>query len=298
MESFLQSPEWQEIQEAMGRTTERVGPVLVIHHDLPFGFHYLYAPRPQNLTHDFFSEATRVAEKQSSLFLKVDPTEQNLESRISNLEIVSSASLQPSRTIFIETAASDDELLGAMHPKTRYNIRLAERHGVSVRAVSGDKARVAFDGLSSLFQETALRDGFHLHPPEHYRTLFSVESKTFKDELWIAEYRGIPLAAALVNWFRPGMIATYLHGASSHEYRNVMAPHLLHWQIIREARERGYASYDFGGIDEVLWPGVTRFKQGFGGRTHTFPPSRDYIFRSALYRMYRLQHRLRRITQP
>jgi lipid II:glycine glycyltransferase (peptidoglycan interpeptide bridge formation enzyme) len=72
-----------------------------------------------------------------------------------------------------------------------------------------------------------------------------------------------------------------------------MAPHLLHWRILQALRERNFKTYDFGGIEDTLWPGVTRFKMGFGGTVHAFPPSSDYVFRSPLYQLYRLQRRIR-----
>lgn len=292
MVSFLQSPEWQGIQERMGRQTHRIGGVLVIRHDLPFGLHYLYAPRPGALAPEFLHEIVKLAQGTGAIFLKVDPTEP-LDIRNLKLEIRLSHSLQPRETILIDCTKPEAELLEAMHGKTRYNIRLAERHEVSVRLIPAGESALALDQFLPLLIDTARREGFSPHPKTHYQILLELRSEALWSELWVAEWHGALLAAALVNWYRPSNTATYLHGASSRNHREKMAPHLLHWRIIQIALKRNFQTYDFGGIDEVLWPGLTRFKRGFGGSTLTSQPSYDIVFRPWLYRAYRLQHTLR-----
>ena len=81
--------------------------------------------------------------------------------------------------------------------------------------------------------------------------------------------------------------ATYLHGASSLIHKDVMAPHFLHWRIMQDAKKLGMRSYDLWGIDEDRWPGVTRFKMGFGGRVDEYPRSMDIIFRPMWYKTYK-----------
>lgn len=298
MAGFLQSEEWEAIQRRAGRETARVDGMLVIRHDLPFGWHYWYVPRPELLTAEFFAGMTESARSSGALFLKVDPTEQPpvpgpLVISQGSLVIHPSRSLQPRQTLLIVCAKRDDELLAAMHPKTRYNIHLAERHGVLVRPVPNESSVGELERLRPMFRETADREGFTLHPAAHYRALLEVQSERFSNELWVAELEGLPLACAIINWFLPSGTATYLHGASSRSRREVMAPHLLHWGIIRAARSRGFHTYDLGGVDEDRWPGMTRFKESFGGRVVSYPPSLDIVFRPWLYRLYRLQHFLR-----
>lgn len=289
--SFLQSPEWQEIQERMGRPAGRIAGILAIRHDLPFGYQYLYAPRP---VLDTASLRFLVAYGRSSgaLFLKIDPADPLPPAEFS---FTAADSLQPAATIAIDCMPSDDELLAAMHPKTRYNIRLAQRRGVTVRAVGPLVGADALGSFRRLLRETADRDGFQPHPAEHYRILFDVRSNDFSNFLFLAELDGAPVAAAIVNCYIPSGTAVYLHGASSRHHRAAMAPHLLHWHVIRYLRNAGLGTYDLGGVDEVLWPGLTRFKRGFGGRVQVFPPAVDFPFRALGYRLYRLQHSFRRL---
>ncbi len=111
-------------------------------------------------------------------------------------------------------------------------------------------------------------------------------------KLFIAEYKKKPIAANIVSFF--GDTAVYMHGASGADHRNVMAPYLLQWHAIKLGKQVGCKYYDFYGIDEKKWPGVTRFKRGFGGRAVNYPGTFDLIFDSSWYNIYKMVRRVRR----
>lgn len=281
--SFLQSPEWEAFQRAVGRRTWRADRTLVIRHDLPMGCNYLYAPRPF-ISEDFFKESAVIGKKERSVFLKIDPLAP-LSPIVHNLQ--PSISIQPCETVIIGLTKSEEELLAAMREKTRYNIRLAERRGVRIRNhESSITDEESFEIFWRLLQETAARDRFRTHPKGYYEKLLDARSDNFSNELFFAEYRGQAIAAAMINFYRG--TATYLHGASAGEHRAVMAPHLLHWRIMQDGKRRGCVSYDLWGIDEKRWPGLTRFKKGFGGKEISYPQSIDVVYRPVRYRGYRL----------
>lgn len=309
MQSFLQSKEWDEFQKSIGRKTWRIDGALVIKHDLPFGLNYLYCPRPnfsdelQVTSGKFFYEVEKIVKIEKSIFLKIDPIETFNMSRVS---CCVSHGIQPQKTVIINLSQSESELLFQMREKTRYNIRLAERKGVQIVPMSSKTTRILAEGLETnresqvtsyfekfwkLLQETAKRDKFHTHIKQHYERLLAVQSENFYNELFCIEYHGEVLAAAIINFY--GNTATYLHGASSRSHKELMAPYLLHWRIIQEAKKTGFAQYDFGGIDEKKWPGVTRFKLGFGGKIFEYPPSVDIIYKPILYKIYQLARKLR-----
>lgn len=293
--TFFQSPEWEEFQKSVGRKTWRICNVLVIRHDLPAGFNYLYCPRPDpeimnnESGIEFLEKIKIIVRGEKSIFFKIDLLH---KSQIpANYEYINSSSIQPRKTTVIDLHQSEDKLLARMHDKTRYNIRLAERKGVEV--VSDKVSTQNFQKFWDLLQETSRRDKFHTHPRIYFEKLIAVRSNNFSNELFFAQYQGTILAAAIVNFYRgPTSIATYLHGASSNVHREVMAPHLLHWRIIQEARKRGFRYYDLWGIDEVRWPGLTRFKLGFSGEIVEYPPSMDIVYRQVWYSIYKLAKRL------
>lgn len=292
VQAFLQSPEWQEIQERMGRATYRAYGVLAIRHDLPLGSSYLYVPRatPERPT-EFVQTLTEALEPNGPLFIRIDPRD---ELNVGGLFYTRHAPpSQPDQTVVVDLTKSDAVLARAMHPKTRYNIGVAERRGVVVRRVQTPVPAETFGKFFRLLCATAERDGFSLHPREHYRALLDVHSANFANELWLAEREGVLLAVAITNRYMPAATLTYLHGASDYDERRDMAPHLLHWTILKEARSLAMRYYDFGGTDSKRWPGITRFKLGFGGTPFAFPPAHDIVLRPWWYGVYQLQRLLR-----
>jgi peptidoglycan pentaglycine glycine transferase (the first glycine) len=214
--------------------------------------------------------------------------------------------IQPSRTIILDLLPQRPEadLLAAMKPKTRYNIRLAARRGVTVRPGNGESDLAAFYALSS---ETSTRDEFAIHDLSYYRDALNVFTGSKPNEpaaLLLLAYHpaegDTPIAGLMAFAF--GREAIYMYGASSDRGREHMPNHLLQWEAMRWARQRGCSSYDFWGIPDRpeeeapeagdnpnvrkgLW-GVYRFKQGFGGREVEFTGSWDYVYRPLLYRAY------------
>ncbi|MDP3769460.1 MAG: peptidoglycan bridge formation glycyltransferase FemA/FemB family protein [Candidatus Sungbacteria bacterium] len=295
--AFLQSPEWEHVHQEMGRKTWRVQGVLVIRHNIAKGFNYLYCPRPaldRASLKEFFAEVRQIAKIEKSLFLKIDPLE-NISFENIPVRASASESLQPQKTVMIDLSKSEDELLSSMHEKTRYNIRLAERKNVAIHSVIHREAKEDFPVFWDMMVSTSEREHFSLHEKRYYQLLASIRGEYISNEFFFAHIRddhNTMLASAMVNFHhdaRSGVsIATYLHGASSREKKELMAPHLLHWRIIQEAKRRNFDYYDFWGIDEVKWPGFTRFKMGFGGTVVSYPPSVDIVYRPLWYHMYRL----------
>jgi len=187
--------------------------------------------------------------------------------------------VSPEETLLLDLTTSEDELLSAMHAKTRYNIRLAQKKGVLARELRHEER----EGAWRLFEETAARDKFRLHSRARY-------------EDWLDRFAGARLVGAfyggellavnlMVDAFR---VRTYLHGASSSAHRDVMAPYALHWHEITEAKKAGFAAYDFWGISEEnpAWKGITRFKLGFGMERVRYPGTFDFCKSYWAYKMY------------
>ena len=208
--------------------------------------------------------------------------------------LITDDTIQPPRTIMVDLLPSEEEILAAMKSKTRYNIRLSARKGVTVREGSAADIPV----FNRLIAETSQRDHFGTHAPEYYRDafqLFAPQNAT----LLIDEYEGRPLAASFITAF--GKTGTYLSGASSNEERNRMPAYAVQWAAMRWAKERGCTQYDLWGIPDAqeeqleaefterkdgLWP-VYRAKRGYGGRIQRTVGAADRVYNQRLYRLYK-----------
>ena len=177
--------------------------------------------------------------------------------------------LLPSDTILVDVDAADDELLARMHPKTRYNLRLAARHGVVVSEGTVEELPAWY----ALYLETMARNHLEPLPLGHFVALLTERGEgstsPVEPRLLVARHEGALIAGALIAVAPPR--ATYLYGASSRARRDVMAPYALQWAAIRLARAHGCRDYDlFGaaprGDAQHSLAGVHRFKVGFGGR--------------------------------
>ncbi len=199
--------------------------------------------------------------------------------------VESAEQVQFRNTVCLDLRLSPDELLARMKPKTRYNIRLAERKGVRVRpGGSGD-----LHALYRLYAETAARDAFVIRPLAYYREAWGRFMAAGLAQPFLAEVAGEVVAALIV--FRFARTAWYMYGMSRAAHRDKMPNHLLQWQAIRWAQAEGCQRYDFWGAPDRFEPGdrlwgVWKFKEGFGGEVVRHLGAWDYAPSPALYRLY------------
>lgn len=296
---LLQSWAWGAFQQSLGRTVLRLGagvPALqVITMPLPLRFAYDYLPRGP-LSPECNWEDVKMflrAHTPRAAFLRVDPAEGSAAQPKGSHR--RPKTLQPHETLMLDLRKPEEDLLAAMHEKTRYNIRLAERKGVEVSTTTDIQELTEF---FALLRETSKRDKITSHPQGYYQRMFETLVAQDMIQLWEARFEKQVIAANLVVSF--GDTVTYLHGASSNQSRNVMAPHLLQWRQIQDAKARGFQWYDFWGIapenftKRHPWAGITRFKLGFGGLRVSYPAGFDLQLKPLHYQTFRLAKLLRK----
>ncbi|MFP4179272.1 MAG: lipid II:glycine glycyltransferase FemX, partial [Spirochaetaceae bacterium] len=332
--TFLQSAFWAELKSRFGWRPyafilDNTEPLLLLHRSFAAGFSIAYIPH--GLGH-WEGEETAVRNKKLSLlshslskklpwktlFLRYDlPWEKtaSAESLPAALRRAP-ADIQPPSTVLLSLEGSEDELLLGMKRKTRYNIRLAGKRGVT--SAVHDAAEVLQgeeDPLSRwyrLYEETAERDGIAIHSREYYRSLFSLAENRLAESpltesqgeeknmpklfMVTAEHGGDLLAGIIVSLY--GDTATYMYGAGSNYKRNLMGSYAVQWEAIRLAKRLGVSFYDFFGIppaDDPSHPmyGLYRFKTGFGGRIIHRIGSMDYPISPSGYFFYRKAEKLR-----
>jgi len=290
--SFLQSDQWAEFQRSLSYQVFQLGRVYIFQHNLPLSKSYLYCPHPTLFEIEqgggferFLLQIKEIAKKTNAIFFKIEPCEAvdfKKTKLLASLGMIKSHEIQPKRSLILNLSDSKEELLSKFHYKTRYNINLAKRKGVIVKTFTKKDYKKYFEDFWILINKTAKRDGFRPHIKKHYQNLLEV----FNAELFVAEYQNKIIAANIVVFYN--QTAIYLHGASDYEYRNVMAAPLLQWEQIKEAKKRGCIQYDFWGIDEKKWPGITRFKKSFGGKEIEYLGAYDLVFQPLWYGVYKV----------
>lgn len=300
---FLQSWIWGEFQKSLGRPIRRLGinneenqlsaATLLISQPLPFGCNYLYSPKgpiiaEESLAEKLSDEVSQIANQEKSLFWRTEP----LVIKSENHQLKKTKEIQPSQTILLDLAKPEDRLLAEMHPKTRYNIGLAQKKGIKVFQTEDKKY---LEDFCRLIKETSGRDRFNPHPAGYYAKMMEALSGQIL-KLFIAQYQDKILVINFVVHF--GKVVTYLHGASSNFDRNLMTPYLAQWETIRWAKNNGFELYDFWGVAPAdqpnhPWQGLSRFKRGFGGQAISYPGAYDLIFRRNWYKLYNIVRTLR-----
>ena len=324
---ILQSWAWGEFKSRHGWSATRllfqegeetVAAASVLRRKLPrLPVSILYVPKGPaldwtraGLAEQVVQELASLARRERALFIKVDPDvyysgdAPGFSSRPTRAMMTagmleslgwraSAEQIQFRNTLLLDLERPEDELLAAMKQKTRYNVRLAARRGVSVRSIGADDSpaerEAALSTFYQLYAETGRRDGFVIRPPEYYGDAWGSFLDGGLAQLFLAEFEGDAIAGLILFFF--GSTAWYMYGASSNRERQRMPNYLLQWEAIRWAREQGYALYDLWGapdeLDETdpMW-GVVRFKLGLGGQLARGLGAWDYPVSRSGYWLY------------
>jgi len=316
--SFLQSWEWGDWQKALGREVARykitgalgaqIASAQFIKMPLLGKKYYWYAPYGPVVSNEWEGDSGQLAgelqEKfRDALFIRIEPKVLPLTSVHHSL-LIKSTNIQPAITMLLDLQTDDEVLLAAMHHKTRYNIRLAERQGVYVESelVVTPGHGLYVEEAVNLILETQGRQNYRGHSKQYYKQLvdfFALRNANsdLKLVIYKALYQKQLLAAGIMLDF--GRERMYLYGGSSDRLRNLMAPYLLHWQAIKDARKDGRKYYDFGGSEVASGGerGFTRFKQGFGGKVETYSGAYDIVQNKITYRAYSALRALNKLVK-
>jgi peptidoglycan pentaglycine glycine transferase (the first glycine) len=301
---LLQSGEWGELKSAFGwdavRIVEGESGAQILFRHLPMGFTFAYLPKGpvtiSTLGCGFWTTVDKVCRTRRAVFLKIEANGWDEESQLSIFDgqsfTLSPQHIQPHSTLVIDLHGTEDDIFNRMKPKTRYNIRLAGRKGITVHP-SDD-----IENFYHVMTVTGQREEFHVHSKEYYCQAYDLFHPKGMCELFVADFQGRTLATLMV--FAMGNQAYFFYGASSDEERNRKATYPLQWEAIRWAYARGCSEYDMWGIpddamdieedeaearEDGLW-GVYRFKRGFGGSVKHAPPTIDRVYNPLLYKLY------------
>ena len=200
------------------------------------------------------------------------------------------SNILPDNTIYLDLTKDKETLLSRMKPKTRYNIKLSQRKGVTIRSMGMEGIDIWYE----LYKETATRNRLFLNDIKYFRAILDARAENTDSpadvKLLIAEYEGKPLAAMFL--VITGNRGSYLYGASSSQHRNLMPTYALQWEAITRSQQAGCTEYDMFGISPSPDPGhplygLYKFKSGFGGDIYHSLGCWDYPLNREAYTLFR-----------
>ena len=318
----MQTWEWAELKQSNGwkmlpqTWQDDLGNVqaaaMVLERSISFsGLRILYIPRgpildwsDTALRKRVLDDLQKLAEKRRAIFIKIDPevilgcgipntsnAQDNETGCAVEMELkgrgwqLSSSQVQFRNTVWLDLTGSEEELLGRMKQKTRYNLHLAERKGVSLRSAS----LVDLPVLYKMYAETSVRDGFVIRSESYYQKIWETFIQGQMAEGLIAEVDGEPVGGLILFHFAGK--AWYLYGMSRQAHRDKMPNYLLQWEAMHHAKALGCTCYDLWGAPDIfdesdpMW-GVFRFKEGLGGKVIRSLGAWDYSPRPIYYSLY------------
>lgn len=310
---FMQAWEWGELKSRTGwrplrlalqRDGKLASGMQILRRPLPGGRSLFYAPRGPLLPAEqpgdlklLLEEARHLAREHRALALKVDPAVPAPDAAYVQQLIAHGlrqapqtthfGGVQPAYVMKVDISPTLDDLLASFHTKWRYNIRLAERKGVVIRPGTREDLPVFY----RILQETCQRDGFGVRALSYYEDLWDLVLEPGLGGLFMgfADDQAICGAISLTL----GRRCWYVYGASSNSHRNLMPNHLLQWEMIKWAKERGCDVYDMRGVAREVageeagaLHGLNRFKRGFGAQYMEYIGEFDLVYSPLWYRAY------------
>ena len=275
-------------------------------HKIPLTSSYVgYLPKGPYPNQELADTLIEIAKKNNCAFIKIEPDVkiENLVFRqkigdsekfkIENSFRISPKPLFTKYNFILDLTKSEDQILKDMHPKTRYNIKIALKHGVKVEERIDDKG---FEIYLKLYFETTSRQNYHGHNREYHQKVWQTLRKNNMARLLVATYQGTPLTAWMLINFKDTLY--YPYGGSSLEYKNVMANNLVAWEAIKLGQKMKLKKFDMWGAlgenpdPKDPWLGFHQFKKGYGGRLVEFIGSFDLVLDWPIYFLFNIIDKL------
>ena len=311
----LQTIEWGTFREKAGVKVIRRGIFdkdklvdgfqLTIHKIPKTSWTIGYLPKGEMPNKEIINALKQIGKEEKCLFIQVEPNvllndATHLNEEVKKLQLQPAAHpLFTKYTFILDLTKSEEDILKEMHSKARYNIKVAQKHGVEVVEDNSDKA---FEDYLRLVRETTTRQGFFAHTESYHRKQWqtlphSLSKNQLSSHLFVAKYKGQILTAWIAFVFKDMLY--YPYGASSSEHREVMSSNLMMWEVIRYGKKLGLKQFDMWGATvpnptrSDPWYGFHTFKEKYGAQHVEFVGSYDLVMNPLLYQGYKVADKLR-----
>jgi lipid II:glycine glycyltransferase (peptidoglycan interpeptide bridge formation enzyme) len=286
----LQTSFWEEFRREWGNEVLETKYGILTLHKIPYTkFKIAMFEKGPIPTKTMLTDLKKIGRENNLIFIKLEPNCLKSEKLV---KLMQSEGAKRGRRLFtpttfwVDLTPSEENLMKSFSGKTRYNIRLAERKGVTVKEDNSDKA---FDRYLDLTRETIRRQGFYAHSEKYHRLMWNILKKAGIAHLLTATYQGeIITTWILFAWKK---FLYYPYGASTEKHKEVMANNLMMWEAIKFGKKLGLTTFDLWGRE--VGKGFTKFKEGYNPKVIEFLGSWDLVINSPAYFIYRLAEKIR-----
>lgn len=311
--NFQQSLEWAKVKTswktevilAEDENKKIIGSLTVWVRKIPIFGNIMYSPRGPvcdvhsiEVLKQLTDGAKKLAEKYKAIVLRIEPDIKSDDEKFKNLmlelgyQIKDDAKnfreeIQPRYVFRLDTKGkTEDEIFKGFHQKTRYNVRLATKKGVTVKEGTKEDLK----DFHKIMITTGKRDGFIIRPLEYFEKMYDALG-TEHMKILMAYYEGEPISGVIPIMY--GNKTWYLYGASSNEHRNLMPNYLLQWEMIKLAIKNKSDIYDLRGVPGIADDsnGLYRFKKGFGAEYTEFIGEVYIPFKPLTYKLYKFSEK-------
>src|SRR5258706_3699195 len=295
----LQTSAWAVFRKEWGNEILETKWGLFTIHKLPFTANKIAifekGPMP---TEEMIKDLVKIGKENNLVFIKLEPNypvkKDNMAcaDKDKAIKLLTKYSAVPGETAFtptqlwIDLKPSEEDLMKSFSSKTRYNIRLAIKSGVTVKEDNSDKA---FDKYLELTRETVNRQGFYAHTEKYHKLMFAILKNTEIAHLMTATYKKEIITTWILFTWRDFLY--YPYGASTEQHKNVMANNLMMWEAIKFGKKLGLKTFDLWGREEGK--GFTKFKEGYSPKVIEFLGTWDLVINKPLYKVYKLAEKVR-----
>lgn len=301
----VQTWEWGDFQISQGHKIYRLGlfdnndklisAYSVSFHKIPkTKFSIGTILRGPEVNDQMIQEITKISQQENAIFVKFEPdVYKKILDKFNNLVVSPKVAFYP-HTFIVDLSKSENELLENLHPKTRYNIKIANRYGVKIEEKTNDQG---FEIYLKILFDTTKRQGFYLHSQQYHRDLWKLLKDAGMVHIFLASYQKKVISAFMIFTLKDKIF--YPYGASLDIHREVMAPTLLMWEVIKYGKSKNLKVFDMWGClgpnakEEESGYGFHRFKQGYGGQLIEYVGTYDLIINPLLYKIYNIVDKYR-----
>ena len=217
--NFQQSLEWAKVKTSwkseviLAEDSDKkiIGSLMVWIRKIPFFGNIMYSARGpvcdihnMEVLQQLAEGAKELAKKYDAIVLRIEPDIKSDDEEFKNIMLQLGFlikddaknfrdEIQPRYVFRLDTKGkSEDEIFKAFHQKTRYNVRLATKKGVTVK----DGTREDLKDFHKIMITTGIRDGFITRPLEYFEKMYD-ELGPEHMKILMAYYDGKPISGVI-----------------------------------------------------------------------------------------------------